>query len=62
MREVMIPGELIGTTRQTVSHLIGQLIRAGTVVRRRRELLIANQRALRQVAELPMSPGSPEAD
>lgn len=44
---------LIGATRQTVSPALRDLIRAGVVVRRNGELVIADRPALYEVAELP---------
>jgi DNA-binding GntR family transcriptional regulator len=41
---------LIGTSRQTVSGALDEMIRAGLVVRRARELVVADPRPLRQVA------------
>jgi CRP-like cAMP-binding protein len=41
---------LIGTSRQTVSGALGEMIRAGLVVRRARELVVTDPRTLRQVA------------
>jgi CRP/FNR family cyclic AMP-dependent transcriptional regulator len=41
---------LIGTTRQTVSIILSEMLRAGVVVRRARELVVADSRALRALA------------
>ncbi len=41
---------LIGTTRQTVSVALGEMIRGGLVARRARELVVADPRALRELA------------
>ena len=41
---------LIGTTRQTVSLLLSEMLRAGVVVRRARGLVVADSRALRRLA------------
>ena len=41
---------LIRTTRQTVSVALGEMIRAGLVVCRARELVVADPRALRKLA------------
>jgi len=41
---------LIGTTRQTVSVALGEMVRAGVVVRRAKELVVADPRALRELA------------
>lgn len=43
---------LIGTTRQTVSPALRDLVRAGVVVRRHGELVIADRPALHEVAKL----------
>ncbi len=44
---------LIGTTRQTVSTILGEMLRTGVVVRRARELVVADPRALRELAKAP---------
>lgn len=41
---------LIGTTRQTVSMILSEMVRAGLVVRRARELVVTDPSALREVA------------
>lgn len=43
---------LIGTTRQTVSATLGEMVRAGLVARRGRELVLSDRRALRHLAGL----------
>jgi CRP-like cAMP-binding protein len=47
---------LIGTTRQTVSAALGQLVRAGVVARDQRQLRVKDPRALRKFARLPATP------
>lgn len=43
---------LIGTTRQTVSVALGEMVRAGVVARHARELAVTDPRALRELARV----------